>query len=573
MAAIVLWTSGCQTAGVHDARGIVSGELGGRFAAHVNAPFEPGATAVPPEVVLDDGITEDEAVQLSLWNNASFQRLLSDLGVSRAQLLNAGLLTDPLFPIFFPLGPKQLEFAVFQPVEDLWLRPTRVRAASLDLQSVSQSMVQNGLNVIRDVRVAHSNYQLAARRAALLQEAGTLRNDIVRLAQKRLEAGDISQLELMTSEIDALNAQAAAAWADREIPVARERLRVLIGLTMQSDQLDATDSGQPHLPDQPVEELVAEALAARPDLRAAEIAIEAACERVGLTRQQFIRLEAVYDANSRGHADRFESGPGLRFTIPIFNANRGNIAIADAQWQQAARQYFTVRDQIVLDVRTAHAQLLQAHENLQIIQQQVLPALKTAEELARKNYEIGGTTYFLVLQTTGQYIDARIRELELQAGVRNALAELERSVGRRIVSGTRERVPRANPEAVPPAPGAPAATGQPEADAPAPAQPIEARPSLVIPTAAGRQPAGIRNAEAVSRRDVPDVPAVHDSPRQAEPQPQQSRPEEKLGTDEPGQDRKHAVLQISIRFDPVGLFRRLRGRQDGRRQEGRTRQD
>ena len=70
----------------------------------------PGQSVIPPDVSLDNGITEDEAVHIALWNNAALLELLADLGISRAQLLNANLISDPQFIVFFPLGPKQLEF-------------------------------------------------------------------------------------------------------------------------------------------------------------------------------------------------------------------------------------------------------------------------------------------------------------------------------------------------------------------------------------------------------------------------------------------------------------------------------
>ena len=69
---------------------------------------------------------------------------------------------------------------------------------------------------------------------------------------------------------------------------------------------------------------------------------------------------------------------GVRVTVldSLFNPNQGGIAIADAQWQQAVRQYVTVRDQVTLDVRSAHTQLVQASENLNAVRREILPALQ-----------------------------------------------------------------------------------------------------------------------------------------------------------------------------------------------------
>ncbi|MFT4559611.1 MAG: cobalt-zinc-cadmium efflux system outer membrane protein, partial [Planctomycetaceae bacterium] len=309
--------AGCQTAELSQRRSTVSADVSSRFGSNLSEESEAGTVQLPPGVATDDGLTEDEAVAISLWNNAAYQALLADLGISSAQLFDAGLIADPQFQIFFPLGPKQLEFTTFQAVDALWLQPVREKAAELDLDRVSQSMVQNGLDVIRDARVAHASLLLAQEQAAVAREAESLRTQIAALAQKRLDAGDISELEATTSRIDALQARATAGRAAQDVELARQQLRTLLGLAMHGDSLNAiADADTLSLP-QNAESLVSTALAMRPDLRAAELAIEAECERAGLAENQFMNLDAVYDANGSGSRG-FESGAGLRFTIPIF---------------------------------------------------------------------------------------------------------------------------------------------------------------------------------------------------------------------------------------------------------------
>lgn len=142
-------------------------------------------------------------------------------------------------------------------------------------------------------------------------------------------------------------------------------------------------------------------------------------------------FEGILDANKRG-TEGFEAGPGLRMTLPIFNGNQGGIAIAEAQVEQAVRQFSTIRDQIDLDVRAAFTQLRQANEQYRLTEDKILPVLAVAEELSRKNYENGGVPYFLVLQTTGQFVDAQLRRADASANIRRAVAELERSVGGKV---------------------------------------------------------------------------------------------------------------------------------------------
>ena len=132
----------------------------------------PGAISIPPDVVLEDGLTEDEAIALALWNNRDFLATLSNLGIARGDLVQAGLLTNPQMNLLFPpIGSKQLEWTVFLPIEAIFLRKRRVEIADRDLQRICNELVQNGLNVARDARVAFADYQFAVDRYALAQEA------------------------------------------------------------------------------------------------------------------------------------------------------------------------------------------------------------------------------------------------------------------------------------------------------------------------------------------------------------------------------------------------------------------
>lgn len=284
----VVALAGCQAASPCCRRHVVSDELQTRMGHDLGHESQPGDISIPPGVDFEDGLTVDEAVSIALWNNAAFRTLLAALGISAAQLLDAGLILDPQFTIFLPLGPKQLEFSGFQAINALWLRPIRIRAAELDLCGLSEQMVQNGLDVIRNVRSAHADLVRAERRAALMLEAQSLREQILKLTRKRVEAGDISELEAATAKVDVLQATAAAERATHDITLARERLRVLLGLTLNGDDITAKSEATAPVTNSDVESLVTEALAFRPDLRAAEIQIEAAGERLGLARYQIM---------------------------------------------------------------------------------------------------------------------------------------------------------------------------------------------------------------------------------------------------------------------------------------------
>src|SRR5690606_11053914 len=74
----------------------------------------------------------------------------------------------------------------------------------------------------------------------------------------------------------------------------------------------------------------------------------------------------------------------------------------------------------------------QARAELEIVEQKVRPQVEQAIRLAERAYREGNTPYVVVLETTRQLLDARLRQEQLRADLRRAGAELERSVGRRL---------------------------------------------------------------------------------------------------------------------------------------------
>src|SRR5262245_46564928 len=94
----------CQTT-LPDDRELVVGAVRQRAVAD--------ATLVVPESVnLADGLSETEAVQLALRNNAAFHELLVDLGLAHADLVQAGQLTNPDFQYIFGTAAKPFSYVI-----------------------------------------------------------------------------------------------------------------------------------------------------------------------------------------------------------------------------------------------------------------------------------------------------------------------------------------------------------------------------------------------------------------------------------------------------------------------------
>ena len=132
------------------------------------------ADAVPPGVNADDGLTPDEAVALALWNNPAFLVTLDDLGFARADLIEARQIRNPVLSLLFPWGPKQFEATLQLPIDAIWQRPRRVKAAQFDADAMAARLMSDGLGVMAQARTAYLDASAAEARLRLARESAEL---------------------------------------------------------------------------------------------------------------------------------------------------------------------------------------------------------------------------------------------------------------------------------------------------------------------------------------------------------------------------------------------------------------
>ena len=386
---------------------------------------------VPATLEQGQKLTEEIAITIALWNNPLFQETLTDLKVSKGDLVQAGLLPNPEFVYIWPEPYKPLKYLLELPVEAIWLRPIRIKAAVQENERTAARLTQAALDLIRDTRQAYADSILARERLRVADEALRIRSRIFELAEKRLQAGDASVQEVATARIDSLQANQDRIRISYEAPLAEERLKNLLGLGGVAFPLVPDNAVFTAKPSATADELAADAVRTRPDAIAASHFTAAAKERLRLARLGWFRVLGIMDATS-GRNTGHEIGPAVRFTVPLFNWNQGNIARAQAELEVAERRQQTVENQIQLDVRQAYLRVGQADAESRILKEKVRPEVEAAIRRAEKAYNDGAVTYLIVLETTRQLIDAYNREAQLHADLRRAWADLERSAGRRV---------------------------------------------------------------------------------------------------------------------------------------------
>ena len=420
----------CATGATPD-RGRVGADLGRRVGIETQLAAPPeGAWTPPAGAVTADGLDIDEAVAIALWSNPDFHASLTALGLARADVVEAGLLRNPIFSLLFPWGPKQLEFTLTWPIDALWQRPKRVADATLNAEAIAAHLVAGGLTLVADVRLAFLDAVLAERQAAFGAEQSTLASQAATMAEGRLRAGDVSALEASLVRADALRFEAVRVKRQGARDQAMVRLRALLGVPSGTAAFTLVDPMETADVCATGAALLASALAARPEVRAAELQVEAAGARVGLERARILTLTASLDANAKG-SQGFEMGPGVAIELPVLSQNQGRRARAAAELDQAARRYLAVRAAVSVQLDAAIAGLQEAQETARLLTTDAAASLQEARQRAERLHQAGEISLLALLETRQRLIDIETARLDAAFGVSRALVRLEQAIGHR----------------------------------------------------------------------------------------------------------------------------------------------
>ena len=381
---------------------------------------------IPNIVQLDDGLSQEEAITLALYNNAQFQADLIDLSLANADLVTAGQLPNPLLSIIFPTGSDPLKGTLNFAIDALWQRPFRVKTAHLESERTALNIVNKGLLLIRDTKIAYANSLLANEQMLFGDENIELRSRLAQIITKQYEAGEISQMEASLAISDSTLARQDTIRALNKAQVARSQLMAITGLDSVSKDLGLSGSTYSPKIIAPLNTLLDTAYTKRTDLKAAQIAIEVKGKQLGWEKSKIISLMGILSA--RRESGEIFVGPGFSVGLPIFNWNKGNILRKNAEIKQAAWQYIVVKRNVNLEVNQAYNEYKTAVENFELWQTNAI-AMDRVPEQARKAYEAGEVSYFFYLETLKRFSDFKLRSVDAEAALLIAEANLNYAVG------------------------------------------------------------------------------------------------------------------------------------------------
>ena len=184
--------------------------------------------------LLQRELTADAAVQVALLSSPHVRSKLEELAIAQADLVQAGLLKNPVFSIGRTAWEAEhiapnLFASVEQDFLDVITMPMRKRVAAAELEATKLAVGDEILAVASEVREAFYMAQAAEQVLAMRRVVEDAAKASAELAQRQYDAGNMSDLTLSTEL--GLSAQTTldSKRTEGEAVVARERLNKLMG--------------------------------------------------------------------------------------------------------------------------------------------------------------------------------------------------------------------------------------------------------------------------------------------------------------------------------------------------------
>jgi cobalt-zinc-cadmium efflux system outer membrane protein len=378
-AVLAVGLAGCSTPGPREASDAAVGqalrETAGVRAKWRRSSVEDARLKSEIAPLLADGLSVADSVAIALLANPELQLAFERLEVSRADLVAASTLPNPVLIMgsrepgghLAPFYPQQtVSIGLLENVLGLLSVPAKRRVAQADLKRAQLDLADRIVAHAAQVSLAYLEY-VAARKVLELRErstaAATTAVDIITV---NVANGRVNSPGDLVVERNALfSNQSQLRRAQLQVATTRERLGQLMGIAGISDDWEATDQLQA-LPaaDPDIEGLEERAFAQRLDMRAAREAVATRLETLR-TQRRFSWLGAFeFGLFREGQSSQIRfTGPNAVLELPLFDRRQSQLLSSDSQLRSALRQTELLAQQARNELRT-HAAEMQATRTL-----------------------------------------------------------------------------------------------------------------------------------------------------------------------------------------------------------------
>lgn len=292
--------------------------------------------------------------------------------------------------------------------------------------------------VHQEVHAAYHLALVARARAEAMRDVVTFAEELFAIAERRVAAGEASQLDARIASVDIAQARQAAVAAEQEYVAARLTLAEVSGLP--TDPLpEPIGNLDPPQGAPPLALLLRRALEQSPDVRLLEARVAEA--------------EAALEAEERDawpepwigltYAREGSTGPGqaasdigmvvLGIPLPFVQTNQGERARARAELEVARAELESASARLRPRISRSASAVDAAARRLEVYATEILPRFAESLQMLRRGFELGELDLLEVAVARERFMQLQRDALDAFAEYHRALAELERELGAEVM--------------------------------------------------------------------------------------------------------------------------------------------
>lgn len=383
---------------------------------------------------LANELSAEAAIRIALLNNPKVQAIFEELGLSRADLIEAGLLSNPSFEVEIRYPEKHflktnIEYLITSSILDIFLIPIRVKVASLEYEQTKLRVANELLNLAFEVRQAYYELLMEQQKLGQLEDLKELASIISEMNLRQSTAGNINSLELQISRSQLLQAELELAGSQTETIRLRNKLLNLLGFC--EDVCPRLPEAIPEISPECLDlcRLKQIALEKRLDLQAARLEVARFMEMLGLKESWAYTNFMAGVAGEREPDGLNLLGPGFSGELPIFNYGQAD----------RMRLYSNIRmardrlEELTIRVCSDVAEAFQLYANYVAILEQyrkgMLPLQKTISASSEHLYNTMGLGVEKLLESKRQQVETTKNYYELIKNIAVSRVHLDRALG------------------------------------------------------------------------------------------------------------------------------------------------
>src|SRR5579885_1169191 len=392
---------------------------------------------------LAQGISSDDAARIALLNNASLQAKFEDLGIAKADLMKAGVYSNPAFNGLFwlplqgaPNNQSGIEANFYWTISELWQVPLRKKVAQDQLEIITQEIMQTILETYSSAKKAYidclfTNAQIDNAQK-VSDQSGIYYNDI----NYRQEFGFSSEFSIDTATIMTTQFETELIRSKAEQRNALIALQTLFALDPNPISIQFTEqlSYTPiTLPD--ITTLEQLALEHRKELIIAHLKVQQAEHKLRLEKGRiFDQVQGGFTILKNFDGTR-GIGPAVNVQIPIFNFNYASIEHAHAQIDKAKKGEQAIKRNVLQQLHMAFNTNTALTQEIELYIR-MFPAYENAMKYARHYNKTMQLNELVYIQTHMDYYNAKKKLLDAYRKVAQACVDLELAIGKPLTELT-----------------------------------------------------------------------------------------------------------------------------------------